>query len=1126
MIEAKNFSGRLDLDSSPYRVAPNDFIDALNVTKDAVEGSNDKVLTNIVGNQIVVPYTYHSGGTATIIGSYANTVRNTVIVFAYHTAGYHVIWEYNNTTRTNTKIFENLTDSADVDVLGFTLLGKITSVNIYNRDEGDLLYFLDSLGRPTGLNILEFKAGTYTPVTRQILNVIKAPPLSPPSYVYGNDTTRRVNNTRNRFFRFQYLFIYDDFEESVCSPMSAVNLPVSLLDDTYTSVVTNNNVITVSMDSGAKNVKSVQLLMSYAQQVNEWTPYEIVDTIVKADESIADDTTFSYLFYNDSTYPLKDPQQSILLFDYVPDSAYAQEMPNGNVLMYSGITEGLNRSITPNVVNTVSTYLVSAPTTGSLDVVLSLDETVIVPVANVYRKMRWTFSGVPAVGTNVTVSVQRKSDHAVLTAASYTTVSGDTISNIVSFLASHIVVPDVTANDFGFLELYMLEATYEPLTSTGKYSSITITAPTSSVISNSIATWKWSTERNIGIAYFDQNGKTNGILYNAKITFPAFANNTSGDVYLPTINTKIYHQPPDWAYSYNFYFTKEGTSYIFWESVAVNIAETNFIYFDVTDFVVNALKNPTTSTVLSYSFQDGDRMRLIQPVGQNTYFADTYDAAVLGLVVEPTINGVVQTGKRFIKIKKSSPFSNSTFTPNNQTYTIELYRPEQKTASDKNETYYEFGQQYPILNPTTATRIHGGMVQDQSTDYVSPAEFNFTKGDSYFRARTIALTDTGTGTFVVQDRNIVDFYLSAVSSIDGRPNLIDINAKTKTFGATTRFGQAIQANTNINGLNRFYPNDLIDCDISYGNIVRLKVRDRFVRVFQQLKVGMMPIFSQINKSNDGTTVNVVTDKLLNPVQYYIGDVGIGDNPESLASFNYADYFTSNIKGVICRASNNGIEMISLLYLINSWATEHLPQRGSSYKMYGAFDQRLGNYILALEATATDPAYTILFDEENNGFETFLSYHPEMMVTLGTLFISFKNGQLYTHDATSYNTFYGTSYDSTITPVFNQNHLEKKTFHSIEEVASQIWDCPEITTSLNSYGTTKQSSRLNAARFVPLEGNFHSSFLRDANSNGGLINGSLLKGNYVIVKFRAQQPTNLVTLDLCTVSWVDSPLTTK
>ena len=62
------------------------------------------------------------------------------------------------------------------------------------------------------------------------------------------------------------MYVYDEFEESVLSPWSAVQVPVNILDQAYTSVITNNNVIYLSLDSGEKNVKAIKLLMRYAQK--------------------------------------------------------------------------------------------------------------------------------------------------------------------------------------------------------------------------------------------------------------------------------------------------------------------------------------------------------------------------------------------------------------------------------------------------------------------------------------------------------------------------------------------------------------------------------------------------------------------------------------------------------------------------------------------------------------------------------------------------------------------------------------------------------------------------------------------------------------------------------------------
>lgn len=160
----------------------------------------------------------------------------------------------------------------------------------------------------------------------------------------------------------------------------------------------------------------------------------------------------------------------------------------------------------------------------------------------------------------------------------------------------------------------------------------------------------------------------------------------------------------------------------------------------------------------------------------------------------------------------------------------------------------------------------------------------------------------------------------------------------------------------------------------------------------------------------------------------------------------------------------------------------------------------GTFFVALNPTVLSPAFTMAFDEANNAFEGERSYQPENWCCLGTLLISFKNGQLWTHDNTVYNNYYGIQYESTITGVFNESPLQKKTFMAIAEVANTVWDCPSITTNIPSTNTIQQSNLI-VQDFAVIEGNNEASFLRDSNSQGGLINGDSLKGVYMIIQFR-------------------------
>ncbi len=934
--DIKTLQGGMNMDDSAYALPPNDYVDALNISHDAVIGSNDKVITNLIANRIGdVSYNYPAGRMVAI-GAYANTLRNTVIQMIWNVNGYHSILEFSITTRLHTKIFENLTDSGSVDVLGFTEFDKITSINVYNRDEGDLLFFIDSLKRPTGLDITQFKAGAYIPVTRQILDKLKCPPLVPPICIYGNDTVVHSNYLKGKLFKFRYDFGYDDFERSLPSTISAVSYPDNINDDLYTNILTNNNVINLSfsIEGITPNVKNLRVYVSLVDKVNDWSDFQIVTTIERVNFG-TDVLYVPFNFYNDSTYPIANLEESVELFDYVPDEANCQDLVDGNVLVYSGIREGFDKDLVPNVTSEVLTYNPASGTVG----------TVVVTIAIIIADKLWKIDvlGTMIPGVTITLKAFRKSTGSTDTIASFTSIIGSTLSSAAAALAAGVnaygrglVVSSISGGEF-FIQ-----------STTASHSSMTaiVTFPNSVGLQDSIATFPWSSSRNVGLTYYSKKGKTNGVIYNKKITFPAYSENGSFVPQLPYLKMSIYHQPPIWADSYQWVFTDDPLRFIFWQTVDVDTSEADYIYFEVTNFITNAAKLPATASVVNYSFQDGDRMRLIRRTTDNIVFDDTYDAAVEGLVVDPTINSVVKTGKQYIKIKKIAPFSTVVYT--SKFFIIQLYRIGQATASESNETYYECGQQGNIGDAGLSTRYHLGAVQNQNLGTNAPSITEIYQGDSYFRTRKIYISDSGLADFYMQDRNFVDIYTSAVSSLKGRPTVIDINARNQYYGTLTRSGQAYQANTNINGLGRFFSKNFDEYDYSFGDVIRIKVRDRQMRVFQKYKTGAVSLFSSIGKDANNLQVIFQTDKLLNPIQYYVGNFGIGTCGESLASNRFADYFCDNIHGVICRVSNDGVQPISILYKTNSWSNDNLPLRTGVKKIYGAFDPRLNNYIAVLD----------------------------------------------------------------------------------------------------------------------------------------------------------------------------------
>lgn len=436
---------------------------------------------------------------------------------------------------------------------------------------------------------------------------------------------------------------------------------------------------------------------------------------------------------------------------------------------------------------------------------------------------------------------------------------------------------------------------------------------------------------------------------------------------------------------------------------------------------------------------------------------------------------------------------------------------------------------------------------------ISIPNFDHTRS---FTQTTLTITRQQVYTIGVTDPNFSDFFDSRVTS-NGRPTEIDPNAAKTYFPTKQRFSLEYQADTNINQINRFYFDNQDSYDRSFGDIRKFFIEGRYLYVFQKFEVGVVPVLTQIVKDVSGNPLEANSDQLLNKITYpYKGKYGIGDCPESFALGKFAKYFFDNNKGVVCRLSQNGIDPLSVIYKMNSFFVPKGPNymtelnngfgaAGQPYMgnptVYGVFDSFTNKYIIAMEEiNRYNSAGNLIFHQdpqtlayletrdEAEGFESRYSYAPEMMASLNNLLMSWKNGQLWLHNSTVYGNFYGNQFESTITAVFGNEHMrQKKTWEAVEEGANAIWECPDISTQLLE-GVANQSSTLFVTEFESLEGGFNAAFKRNVGSPAGKINGSVLKGKYIIITFRTPTSAlgNFVFLNDVSVSWIDSPLTTK
>jgi hypothetical protein len=118
--------------------------------------------------------------------------------------------------------------------------------------------------------------------------------------------------------------------------------------------------------------------------------------------------------------------------------------------------------------------------------------------------------------------------------------------------------------------------------------------------------------------------------------------------------------------------------------------------------------------------------------------------------------------------------------------------------------------------------------------------------------------------------------------------------------------------------------------------------------------------------------------------------------------------------------------------------------------------------------------TLSYSEYVQGWTSFFSYIPEMMIGMNSYFYTFKNGNLYRHNTNELrNNFYETQYTSKITAVFNSDTNIVKNFNTIALNSDDTWDV-DVFTDLST-------GSIDRSYFEFKEGDFFAYIRSNANT---------------------------------------------
>jgi len=943
--------GGMDTDDAYEFIEQTDFVDAYNVRVMGTSEGEEGLATNIESNVLIAGT--RPAGLNKAIGAAGFEITRNAYAFVYNSQNKNLITKLAYDTNTQTNIFENLTNSASVDILPLNPEYYVNDIKLINDK---FLAWTDGRMQPRMINIDKLAAGTYTSLygslTQDDMLVIKAQGLIPAICAYGNDEGQSVNLLQGKLFQFGYQYVYSEGEHSAWSTRSKRPVPTQESTPAIGTNVTNNNHIVVQLNIGTNRVNQVNVCARYSNY--DWFTIKsasrayilslpaTINVATQVYEAYNPATNiYSIAFYNNGLYTNIDPLETDLNYDHVPLKCETLENVNGNILAMGGITEGYPRP-TIEVDIKVSAYdpllSVTLPPTG-------MTVNWYTPEVNTFQYLY--FAGTPAIGDKIIIRYKKIDDYSnilTLPAPSGYTATSVNLGSVMNGLYSALSPTYAWGLDFDNPAFTILTIK-APSGYTFLDCAITL-ASAGAATFKSIHALKSNSSYQLALLHFDRWGRYFPMVSGKEyvINTPSYAvinsANTTGSYGLtPQINWEIKSLPPAEAVSAQWAITKNNThqTTLMVNGVLDAIPTDDYVTFNLSP--LKKFNEVNSSSVLNYDYTPGDRCTLLFYIDGTTYnYFDSpaFDVEVVSFVID------ANNGKYLLKIRKAELLNTAAISGKN--VMLEIYTPRLRDIVENNATvpaeqlFYEVGDQINIVNGDYVTKV--GTITD---------------GDVYFKTRSLYSAVNPNipppYSFLVEDFNFSDFYESAYTSY-GRPRSYNDEPGLVERKASIRYSDSFLRDSQVNGLTRFYTDNIygdIDGESSsnYGWIRKIRQRNNVLVCFQELKVGYIPVSQTIVEDQSGSSQYALSFKLFNFIRYNGLNIGMGNAKESYAEWNNNLYFVDPFRSEPIKTGLDGIAPIS--GKMSKYFKRVLQQAyESGKKIIGYYDIFNNEYLLSTE----------------------------------------------------------------------------------------------------------------------------------------------------------------------------------
>jgi hypothetical protein len=951
------FNGGLDTDSDEKFIPQGDYVDALNMIK--VEDSQAGVMVNIKGNESV--YTNSNLGYSEYLCGWAFYKKNeSVILFMYaedlsapYTDLYKIL-EYNP----QTEVVHELVNNSILNFRNPTLTDYFISAKILD----DWVQWTDGVNEPRLINIQDVKDNNPT-INVAYLNTIKSPPLFAPEFTYGRDVDVQNNNIAKSLFQFRSQYVLDDYRSTIWSPTSglAVNDAISLSPSAYDESLADN-FLYIKINSGGQQVKYINIAAKTSPtgswfkivQIDVENPQEVYsksgDTYTLVTTALSQDTDYYYKYLNDAEYASLDTFRVDLPYDNVPEKSETTTSIGDNRFVLGGNTEG--KEIVDVDVTLTAEYgdkndyvkYMSATFSGSDD---GTDTTIT-----------YTFDFAALGITEAFAGDKIEFDWALDVTLNPLSTERMTCNDIILFVGTLNSAADIIDYVVSENPVVVSNADTENITRIGNTLVFTFVYNSNLYVSkdrerNSTffksqgieLSHKRGQPHNYAMIYYDDYGRKSPALpITDSVYIDILGNVASNERGVAQVKASISHSAPTWASYYRFAYAYESPSLLQCICTDVSVFEDYNQEIDLNNLAlqiksISELLDVTTGNVLNYTFEKGDRLRVIRYGATNAYESapdnrlETSYKNFEILEVKDTINdGSNDIAGLWVVLKPIDEvgYSYSDTGVNSKFYNafVEVY----KDFPDQEEViYYEVGELGTCSNGT----------------HTPDTDITLAGGDVWFRTRTLYYNN---GVSVDNEVNefVEDPYASDTISIKsvgyGRPN-VEFKESRSEYKNTVKWSGKFFQDTKINALSTY---DIINSDGSlpykdvsdtYGKVKGLEELGNSLVVICEEKV-LSSFVGATEYTDTSGNVNVVksTDVLgyLRPHAERYGTF----LKESIINTGKYIYFFDLFNGVVIRKAVNGLFPIS----------------GTVFHEKGAYDYKMRSFFKSLSNQLIDSLF--------------------------------------------------------------------------------------------------------------------------------------------------------------------------